>query len=271
MTPENTPPPEKDKRARHRSPNYPGIGLRAAVGKITAVYNQDGLAASPKPAALKHMGFEKPHGEAGRVLSALKSFGLVEEANERVKLTQRGINIVARPEDDAQHVEALREAIIGPDIYRELLREYQTSGLPSDASLKSELIADRRFNPNAVDGFLSDFRDSLDFSGISDLSVLELEQEIEDTPDAKEEEAPTTVGKMFVKELERGRSPGEALVKVGEKMRNSPILTQTLVISIPRDFKVDIGVRGDELKKEDLAKIKSQFNRWIEGLEEAFD
>jgi hypothetical protein len=44
-----------------------------------------------------------------------------------------------------------------------------------------------------------------------------------------------------------------------------------LVISIPRDFKVDIAVRGDELKKEDLVKIKNQFNRWIEGLEEAFE
>jgi hypothetical protein len=30
-------------------------------------------------------------------------------------------------------------------------------------------------------------------------------------------------------------------------------------------------VRGDELKKDDLTKIKSQANRWIEGLEEAFE
>jgi len=30
-------------------------------------------------------------------------------------------------------------------------------------------------------------------------------------------------------------------------------------------------VRADELKKEDLAKIRSQFNRWLEGLEEAFE
>jgi hypothetical protein len=30
-------------------------------------------------------------------------------------------------------------------------------------------------------------------------------------------------------------------------------------------------VRGDELKKDDLTKIKSQFNRWIEGLEAAFE
>jgi hypothetical protein len=30
-------------------------------------------------------------------------------------------------------------------------------------------------------------------------------------------------------------------------------------------------VRGDELKKDDLTTIKSQFNRWIEGLEEVFE
>jgi hypothetical protein len=33
----------------------------------------------------------------------------------------------------------------------------------------------------------------------------------------------------------------------------------------------DINVRGDERKKNDLTKIKSQSNRWIEGLEEAFE
>lgn len=31
------------------------------------------------------------------------------------------------------------------------------------------------------------------------------------------------------------------------------------------------GLWGDELRKEDLTKMKSQFNRWIEGLEEAFE
>ncbi len=29
--------------------------------------------------------------------------------------------------------------------------------------------------------------------------------------------------------------------------------------------------QGYNSQKEDLAKIKSQFNRWIEGLEEAFE
>ncbi len=49
------------------------------------------------------------------------------------------------------------------------------------------------------------------------------------------------------------------------------LLAQTLPISIPRNLRVDVQVRGDELKKEDLAKIKSQITRWLEGLDEAFE
>ena len=48
--------------------------------------------------------------------------------------------------------------------------------------MKSELIAVKRFNPNVVDYFIKDFRDTIDFVGLSDLSVLGLksEEEIED-------------------------------------------------------------------------------------------
>ncbi len=167
---------KKDKKPRHRSPNYPGIGLRAAVGKIEALYKEDGLAPSPKLAALKHMGYEKHHSEAARTLSALKSFGLIEETADRIKLTQRGIEIVARPQGDSRRENALREAAIDPEIYQQLLEEYRSCGLPSEASLKSDLITVRKFNPSAVDGFVRDFKDTLEFSGLSDLGAIESRQ-----------------------------------------------------------------------------------------------
>jgi hypothetical protein len=37
------------------------------------------------------------------------------------------------------------------------------------------------------------------------------------------------------------------------------------------DTRLHIEIQGDELKREDLAEIKNQFSRWIEGLEEAFE
>jgi hypothetical protein len=66
-------------------------------------------------------------------------------------------------------------------------------------------------------------------------------------------------------------STGQRKPQTFRRLWGTPLLTQAIVISIPRNMKVDVSVRGDEIKKEDLAKIKSQFNRWIEGLEEAFE
>ena len=167
---------KKDQKPRHRSPNYPGVGLRAAVGKIEALYKADGLAASPKASALKLMGYEKFHSEAARTLSALKSFGLIEETADRLKLTQRGIEIVARPNGDPIKEKAIKQAAVSPDIYQLVMEEYRSTGLPSDASLKSDLITVRKFNRSAVDGFVQDFRDTLEFSGLSDLKVLDSKQ-----------------------------------------------------------------------------------------------
>jgi hypothetical protein len=182
MTEPTAAPMKKDQKPRHRSPNYPSMGLRLAVAKIDALYTADGLAPSPKSAALKHIGYEKFHSEAARALSALKSYGLIEETVDRVKLTQRGIDIVARPEGDSRRQIAIREAAFGPEIYRELAAQYQPK-LPSDASLKADLIAIRKFNPSAVDGFLMDFKDTLEFAGLSDFEVLDSQQQQNKKPE----------------------------------------------------------------------------------------
>jgi hypothetical protein len=39
------------------------------------------------------------------------------------------------------------------------------------------LIAAKKFNPKVVDDFIKDFRDTIDFAGLSDLSVVELPKE----------------------------------------------------------------------------------------------
>jgi hypothetical protein len=257
---------QKGKTPRQRSPNYPGIGLEEAVKKIKALYDEDKLVASPKDAALKHMGFDKAHGEAGRVLSALKSFGLVEEANDRIKLTQRGINIVVREKADPLRADALRQAAVGPEIYRQLLREYGCP-LPSETTLRSELIAVRKFNPNAVDGFIRDFKGSLEFAGLSDLSAVDLDLGEEEPVTSEQTIDPQTTPRQLVTESKH---------KPGIPLHTPPpggisLLSQTLPISIPRNLRVDVQVRGDELKKEDLTKIKNQITRWLEGLDEAFE
>ena len=61
-----------------RSPQYPSIGLKEAVEKITAVYNKDYQNPIPRSVAAKHMGYDSLHGKALGVLSTLAKFGLLE-------------------------------------------------------------------------------------------------------------------------------------------------------------------------------------------------
>jgi hypothetical protein len=165
------------KKARQRSPNYPAIGLRGAVEKVRLLNTADGRAGAPLDAALKHMGFNTRHGQAMAVISALRKFGLVEDVSGRVVPTPRAIDILVFQDQDARKVRALREAALSPEIYRELYEQYKATRIPSEESLKAELIADKHFNPNSVEGFIQDFKDTLSFAGIMNPVELSLQAE----------------------------------------------------------------------------------------------
>jgi hypothetical protein len=161
-------------KKRHRSPSYPTIGLREAVERLGKFYRADGKAGAPPAIAVKHMGYSTAHGAAYSALSALKKFGLVAESNGRIIPSQRAIEIVNLQETDPRRIQAIKDAAVAPTIYRQLIDE-NPNGLPSDESLGSELTAYKDFNPNAVKGFVKDFRDTLEFAGLSDLAVLGLD------------------------------------------------------------------------------------------------
>src|SRR6267154_1956827 len=148
------------KKARQRSPNYPAIGLKAAIEKVRLLYDADKRAGAPIDAALKRMGFSTKHGQALAVLSALKKFGLVDESSGRIVPTQRTVDLLNFPDQDARKIRAIRDAALSPEIYRELYEQYKSTGIPSEETLRAELIADKHFNPNAVEDFIRDFKDT---------------------------------------------------------------------------------------------------------------
>jgi hypothetical protein len=174
---EGTPMEVVAKKVRQRSPNYPAIGLRGAVEKVKLLFEADRRAGAPVDAALKHMGFSTKHGQALAVLSALKKFGLVEESSGRIVPTSRAVDLLTFPDIDARKIRAVRDAALSPEIYRELYEQYKSTGIPSEETLRAELIADKHFNPNAVEGFIRDFKDTLVFAGIMNPGELSLSPE----------------------------------------------------------------------------------------------
>ena len=166
---------DQAKKARHRSPNYPTVGLRSAIERVRKLYENDGKAGAPPELAAKHIGFSSAHGEAHSVLAALKKFGLVDAVKDRLAPTQRAVEIINLPEDDSRRAQALREAALSPTIYKELCDQHLETGFPKDDVLERELVTYRNFNPNAVAGFVRDFKDTLEFAGLSELGALKSE------------------------------------------------------------------------------------------------
>lgn len=182
-----------EKAKRHRSPSYPTIGLRESVERLQKFYKVDGKAGAPPEVAVKHMGYSTAHGQALSALSALKKFGLVAESNGRVVPTQRALEIVNLQDTDPRRARALKDAAVAPPIYQQLISE-NPDGLPEEEALGSELVTYKNFNPNAVRDFVKDFRDSLDFAGISGIAVLGLDlEETEAGMQATADETPTLV------------------------------------------------------------------------------
>ena len=173
-----------DKKHRVRSPAYPAENLQAAVARVKKLYDQDHESGSTISSAATHMGFNKAHGEVMSVLAGLKKFGLVDMHGGRVVVTKRAVSILLFPDSD-RGINARREAVLLPQAYRDLFNRFKGKKLPSDQTLRSELIADKGFNPKAVDRFLKDFRASLAYAGIStedtlDSSIVPEESELHD-------------------------------------------------------------------------------------------
>ena len=171
----NTVPPttvQEGKKKRHRSPNYPAIGLKEAIDRVKQFITTDGRAGAAPALAAKHLGFSSAHGQAYSVLAALKKFGLVEEKDGRIVPTQRAIEINSLPETDERRKRAIGTAAISPPLYLELIEQYRPTGFPADETLAGELEAYKGFNPNGVKEFLKGFKETLEFAGLSDLPVL---------------------------------------------------------------------------------------------------
>ncbi len=209
-----------EKRARHRSPGYPTVGLREAVDRVRKLYDTDGKAGAPVDVAAKHIGFSAAHGQAHSVLSALKKFGLVAGGGGRIVPTQRAIEILKLPETDPRRLQALKDAAMSPSIYRELVEHYGETGLPSNDALEAEIEVDRGFNPNAVSGFVKDFRESLEFAGITEFSTLESDSEYEEAMDssaASTEEKPNLRESLVKKIAQRQQTIAQISTPVGSE------------------------------------------------------
>ena len=92
-------------------------------------------------------------------MSALRQYGLLEEAGGKSRISERAYTLIQYPAGSPERSQAIKAAIREPNLFGELLSEF-SDGLPSDAALSSNLLK-RGFNPEVIGDVIRIFRETV--------------------------------------------------------------------------------------------------------------
>jgi hypothetical protein len=170
---------------RKKSPRAPTIPLDEAIERVMKAYDKERLHPAPTDVVAQNLGYKgASSGSALAAMASLRYYGLLERPSDGLLAVTKDVEALKfAPEESLK-----RSLIIGflrrPALFAELLEKYST-GLPSDANLKYDLIQ-RGFLPATASEVVSVFRRSADFARYFDNGGVDPSGEA----DASEQEPP---------------------------------------------------------------------------------
>lgn len=147
---------------RKKSPRAPSVPLDEALERALKAYDKERLHPAPTDVVAQNLGYKSANnGSALSVLASLRYFGLLERPKEGFLAVSKAVEDYKFSPDESHRRSILVGFLTSPPLYAELLEKF-SSGLPSDANLRFELIQ-RGFIPQAAESTLNMFRRSVEF------------------------------------------------------------------------------------------------------------
>lgn len=225
--------------ARQRSPNYPALGLTEAIEKVRALFERERRTVVDSVAAVAAFGYNGLNGPARSTLSALRKYGLIEHSKNGVRVSDLAMRIL-HPEGQDEARQAVREAALRPDLFREL---YESHAQASETALQSHLIR-RGFSASGAQQVIAAFRDTLTIAKLPDSEY---------TPGKTTQEGEAMVGKAH--DLALGETVGMADAAKGAKAESGGVL----LLRVPygsTSLNIRIDVAGEPLRKDHLVRVR---------------
>jgi hypothetical protein len=171
---------DDSKRKRTRSPEHPFINLEAALKRAKQFYAVEARNAASLNVAMKHWDYEPKSSGGLQTAATLISFGLLKDegtgTKRKLQLSQLAIRILldARP-DSAERAALVKQVALTPKIHKQLWTKWGAS-LPSDAQIRHTLLTDWEppFNDNSVDGFIKEYKDTINFAKLTESDQVSL-------------------------------------------------------------------------------------------------
>ncbi|MFN0070461.1 MAG: hypothetical protein ACKVVP_03085 [Chloroflexota bacterium] len=147
--------------AKLRSPNYPALSLDEAIIRLIPVFEAENRHLADREVVAKDLGYGGVNGASMGVISALIKFGLLEMVERRLRVTERGMNLILHERGDPERIAAVQDAAFAPALFADLRSEYGDQ-LPSDNNIRAYLIK-KGFNPRSVADVIRPYRDTMEF------------------------------------------------------------------------------------------------------------
>jgi hypothetical protein len=234
--------------AKHRSPNYPAIGLRDAVEAVRAIYDKEKKTNVSGDVIAGNLGYSSLSGNARTKISALKKFGLLEgDERKGMRVSDLATRILF-PSGAKDQIASLQEAALTPELFKMLYSEFRDG---SDEAIRHHLINRLDFAPQGANHLIAAFRDTYAYAG------LNLKEYNNSEMSDKSEAQP-------MNEQSQTSSASE-----------TPELVQRIVgpphswrwpLSVPRKVDAQLVLTGD-FRKTDITRLMKQ----LELLSESFD
>lgn len=142
---------------RHRSPNYPSFGLSVALDALKMFYGEAKRTTVDGETAARAIGYGGLNGKSRMVLSALKKYGLCDEADGKYRVSDLGMRFLVAPAEN-EAIAALRQAAMTPEIFNEIHKTHRDA---SSNVLVSYLVMEKGFSEDGARLFDKAYRDTI--------------------------------------------------------------------------------------------------------------
>ena len=170
---------EKETTRKHRSPNYPAIGLGEAIGLARVLWTKEKRTAVDPEVVVKAWGHQSLSGTARIKLAAVKKYQLIEEDKDGVRVSPLALELLQHPEGSAEYLAAARRAALAPEIFRDLAKRFLHG---SDDALKRELMFQRTFSEDGAVTAIRAFRDAVKVAKLTDSDYIPEHEKVPSPP-----------------------------------------------------------------------------------------
>lgn len=181
-----------------RSPNYPGVSLREAVNLAETLYEEFDRKEMTDMEAVEEWGYTALSGTSRRKLAALKHYGLLDNREDGVAVSDRTLAIL-RPADPNERIAELKKALYEPNVFRGIQEDFED--LPTTGRLTAYLVRDKGFSDDASKKVDEVFRESIEFMAeqVDELEGAKDEDESGETQEGSGESTAEDTGTGYIK------------------------------------------------------------------------